>query len=379
MLATLTTFIMTLETVSIDKRSLYGAILNSSYAFSGIFIILLYKFLNNWRITFAILAFMNLIMLIFFYFNALESPRFYLLKRNLKDLFTVFLKIAKINNKEENFIEFINSPENVQYKFLKPLNLKNKDFFDEDFKNKEKDSAYIPLQDNYDEAKENKDDAITVINDVDVIENLNEDGEKGIRENSYFDLLKYPKIRNKFLIVCYLWFSTSAVFHLISLNIKNLPGDLYTNGLLIYGFEIFSYIFSAFVTETFLGRKYSIILFNSIASVGYLTIFIFHLKDFGMTIVSILSRICVGTVFNILYTYSIEIYPTSLRAKGFGLNSVCARIGGIFMPILYEYLTDKIWILFFCLNMVGVVLVNFLPETLGVSLKNELDDEDKTI
>jgi len=421
----LTTFMMTLEIVSIENRSFYGAVINSAFSFCGVIFISLYKYLNNWRESFYIATILNLFVLLIFSKFAIESPRYYIYKQEFHKVYVALLRIAKINEKEEALKEFLLNPENSEFQPLLPVSFDGVNYIEEienlkssKIKNRRfatvADMQMIKMENEKTQVANEAEKEIIKNEKVELIEiNQNNNNEKLINktkdrseyntitdnnnkiekkenkvednndinkpksENLFLDLLRYKKLRSRFLIACYLWFSTSGIYYGLSINIKNLPGDIYTNGILIYTAEIFSYVISGYIIETSLGRKNSMIIFEFISFFGYLIAFVFTIRSYWLTIISFIARFAISAVYNIIYTYSIEIYPTTLRAKGFGTNSLCARIGGIFFPIIIEMFSDKVQIIFLSLNLISIVLIMYLPETLEKPLKDEIDPNEE--
>jgi MFS family permease len=414
-LAGMTGFMYVLEICSKEKRSSYGAFINSGFSVSGMFYIFIYKQLNNWRYSFYIATAINLFTWYLLYVFLVESPRFYLVQNNLKELYLSLYKIAEVNGEQQNFKEYLESPENEEFKMLKPslfidneninIEMGNENYNNNnDNKNKisynkdDNNIDYKTIQDNYNGICNNncntkeKENIITEnnqdlnqdldINTDDLIKNKDKQtlasaSSSSLSSASFFDLFTNKKICLTFLITCYLWLSTSGIYYGLSINIKNLPGDIYTNGLLIYFAEIFSYIVSGWIIETWLGRKYSLILFETISFFGYCFLIISGLRNYWLTIISFVARFAISAVYNIIYTYSVEIYPTSLRAKGFGFNSICARIGGIIFPLVIEFFAEYVSFFFMSLNFIALVLIILLPETKGKILQENLENENE--
>jgi len=408
----LTTFMMTLEIVSIQNRSFYGAIVNSAFSFCGILFILLYKYLDNWRECFYLAAGLNFTVMLIFSTIAIESPRYFLYKNDFVKVYQSLMSIAKINKKENRLKNFLENPENSDFNQLKNISLcgeeENNTTNGKTCKNKTNDSfiqltdkqgkqKLIPLDEEKNLIGENqekiekqnieiemnlKNSDNTKNEYLTINENKEENNSKGLKNieknktDSFFDLLIYKKLRLRFLIACFLWFSTSGIYYGLSINIKNLPGDIYTNGIFIYFAEIFSYIISGYIIETSLGRIYSMILFESISFIGYMIIYLFKIRSYWQTIISFIARFAISAIYNIIYTYSVEIYPTTLRAKGFGTNSLCARFGGILFPMLIEFFAEGVELFFLSLNIISIILISFLPETQGKTLKDEVDHKE---
>ena len=197
-----------------------------------------------------------------------------------------------------------------------------------------------------------------------------------MKTHGFCSLLTYESQRYKFLILCFIWFAVSGTYYGLSINIKNLPGNIYLNGILIYISEIFAYLLSGFMSNVnFLGRKNTMIGFFIISLAVYLSLIIFQIHDYFQTILSFIGRFAITGVYNIIYIYSTEIYPTPIRSMGFGTNSVCARIGGMTFPLLIELLSESVNYLFALVNVISIILVFFLPETLGKPLENSIPED----
>jgi len=88
--------------------------------------------------------------------------------------------------------------------------------------------------------------------------------------------------------------------------------------------------------------------------------------------------------FLVLYQYTIEIYPTEVRTTGSAINLGSGRVAGIIAPLIFEATVSVTggFSMFFFL-MIGVASVNLLLipllkyETFGMSLKDDIDDEDE--
>jgi hypothetical protein len=201
-----------------------------------------------------------------------------------------------------------------------------------------------------------------------------------MQKHSFLSLLKYPSIRTSFLIMCYIWFSTSGIYYGLSIHLKNLPGDIYTNGIFIYTAELFAYMITGWlINKPRYGRRGSMILFEAVSFTSYLILILFDFKtyEYGKTILSFVGRFAISGVYNIIYTYTTEVYPTVVRAKGFGFNSICARLGGIIFPLFLELMGEYVVNLFASVNLLALVLLFFIPETLGRPLEDNIRETTK--
>jgi MFS family permease len=327
-IASLSIFMLSSEITDKNARSFFGAVINSAFSFSGVIFIFIYRYYDNWRLNFVIASIFNMIICYIFYKFSIESPRYYLAKEDNKSFIQSIIDIAKFNNREEEFKREI-----------------RKDF----------------------EIETNE------------MENLTENETKHIavvkKTFNLFSFLHYKSIRYTFLINCYLWFSTSGIYYGLSIYLKNLPGDIYFNGSFIYISEIFSYIVSGWIIDKpQFGRRMSIFLFEAISLICYLCLMTLSLDDNQSTIISFIARFSISGVYNIIYTYCAEVYPTVLRAKGLGFHSICARLGGIIFPLLIEIMGPGLIVVFCCLNIWALILTLWLPETLGKEVREDIKD-----
>jgi len=362
---------------------------------------------------------------------AIESPRYYIYKREFDKVFLALLRIAKINQKEEALMEFLRNPENAEFQELVSAayihsNIQSNDHDDNTLKiyNEEEEELnesnnkamnnfgnkseitmtniekFFPAEKNQTEAnfsivnnktyKQNNNETNNAFCKTEdyrtIFDNSNSNNKikkdecyntaKG--ESSFFELFLYKNLLRRFLILCYIWFGTAGIYYGLTFKLKNLPGDIYINGIFIYIAEFFSYIISGYLMETtFFGRKYSMILLESIIFFGYLTVVVFRIKSYWLTIIAFIARFGMSAVFNIISTYSVEIYPTTLRAKCYAINLVFCTVGGIVFPIIIEMVPEGVEIIFLCLILIAIVLILYLPETLGKPLQNEIDPSEE--
>ena len=356
------------EITSVDSRSVCGAIVQSAFSVSGTLFIGLYYYLDSWRIPFIVAASVALINVLLYYIFGFESPRYYLNQNNLNDFFLTLAKMAKFNGKELEFSELVlcnyDFPQNYYTQIPKPHSLES-------------------LSNNDLLLTKNDEGVDKIIKMKEIIHKMKELSEIRIQKAnlqrnqvSCFSLLKYKSQRLNFLIMCYMWFCTSGVYYGLTINIKNLPGNTYITGIVMFFIEAIAYIVSGyFINIAFLGRKNTIFMFYSISFIVFGIILLFNVSNYWLTILSLSARFCVSGVYNIIYTYSTEVYPTVVRSNGLGFNSVCGRVGGMVFPFILEVLHDSITYLFMGLNLLALIAVMILPETYGKTLTDSIPED----
>ena len=350
------------ESVSHDRRSLYGNIVNIGYPFCGITYVVLFYFFENWKIVFYILiAFIFFIcgLIWIFIYN---SPRGAIEKRNKKEILKILNGIAKFNNKSDYF-ENIESEEyqNIINEICGETN------------ENENDEKLIPNTSNL-----NSNLSKDLLNN----ENENNNNKNSKMQNiTAISLIKYPSIRYKFLILCYSWFTACGIYNGISVASKNLEGNFYLIQIGLFIAESIAYFISGILMEIkILGRKRTIWggMFITIACL--LILALISVPDLVYFFLDLLSRFCISAVHTIFYTYSLEVYPTPVRTIGFGINATFGQIGGIVFPMLVELFPEYLcFIGYSCLITFAVFLLFFLKETVGLPMKETIDELCKSV
>lgn len=120
------------------------------------------------------------------------------------------------------------------------------------------------------------------------------------------------------------------------------------------------------------GRKYSMVILLVLSAFFFMLINICTTM-LGFTILLFLLRSVVSMNFNVVYIYTAEVYPTSVRSIGMGFCTSFSRIGGMIAPFIAQVLMSKSVILalspFATACVICAIGVVFLPiETRGRAL-----------
>ncbi|MGL4947773.1 MAG: MFS transporter, partial [Mycoplasma sp.] len=184
---------------------------------------------------------------------------------------------------------------------------------------------------------------------------------------TYWSLLKYASMRNVFLLFNFLWFCSSGTYYGLAIGVKSLPGDIYLNGVLLNFIEIPGYFIGAFwMNLKKLGRRGTLILFEGLKIAFFVIMIFIYKEEIPALVVSIFWRLFAVTGFGIYYTYCWEVYPSPIRALGFGINATFNNIGGMVIPFVNEYVNESmIYLIYAVVSAVCFGLMFFLPETVG--------------
>lgn len=337
------------ESVSTNKRVLFGNIVNIGFSFSGVVYVMIFYFFKNWLYVFYCGIGCNFLLTVIFFLFAYDSPRGFIARKDIGKTLDILRGIAKFNNKLEEFEEEIKKEDYLNT--LKMLSEEDNDKRQDDIEDK--------IKEKFELKKEN-----SVL---------------PIRKEKItgFSLIKYASIRVQFLSLCLLFFFTYGVYNGIVIGAKNISGNFYINIILLYLMEALSFLITGFLTNIpFLGRKKTIFIWYLIASVSMLVLYFFNMHSNYQLIFFLIARFCVSGAVTTYYTYSLENYPTPVRTLGFGINATMGNLGGIVSSLLIEYISKKNILL--CnsgvLILCSSILMLFLKETVGLPMQESIDE-----
>lgn len=159
----------------------------------------------------------------------------------------------------------------------------------------------------------------------------------------------------------------------LSLAADGLSGSLYTNYVMLSAIEFPAALFCAYCCEKF-GRKNTVIyslLFPSITCISVAFIPSEGGGHIARIILSLIGKFFISSSFGGIYTWSAEIHPSNIRAKGMGFMQVSSRIGAASSPwiarglkVLHEAVPFAVMGTF---GLLGVGFLFLLRETKGMA------------
>jgi len=206
-------------------------------------------------------------------------------------------------------------------------------------------------------------------------------GESG-PTSSVLDLFRPRNMAARTINMCFQWFSVTMCYYGLSFASTSLSsGGPYTNFMLSVMIEIPGYVFCILVMDCW-GRR-PILSFCQIVS-GVACIFCGLLQ--GQTdpdlknlqvFLSLLGKFGASASFSIVYLYTAELFPTTVRNQAVGTCSLVARIGGISALLLDNlkvfWLPAPVFIMGVIATVAGGLAVLF-PETLGRRLPETMEE-----
>ncbi|KAH8381366.1 hypothetical protein KR093_003477 [Drosophila rubida] len=194
---------------------------------------------------------------------------------------------------------------------------------------------------------------------------------------SVLDLLRYPNLRRKTLLIFFDWFVNSGVYYGLSWNTNNLGGNQLLNFVISGAVEIPAYCLLLLTLNRW-GRRSILCGCMVIAGVSLLlTIIVPHDMNWLLIACAMLGKLAITSSYGTVYIFTAEQFPTVVRSVGLGASSMVARVGGILAP--YLNLLGEIWrplplVICGALSLTAGLLSLLLPETLNKPMPETIED-----
>ncbi|RWS08763.1 solute carrier family 22 member 5-like protein, partial [Dinothrombium tinctorium] len=209
-----------------------------------------------------------------------------------------------------------------------------------------------------------------------VNELIKEHAESGEKNVSSWDFFTKPGLRKNFLLITFSIVAEDSAYYGLALNFENLEGNTFLNFFMLAVVEIPSSILTWYIIETRLGRRWSNSILLTFGGVLLcIPIMLSSQHGTAITVLSIFAKFVTNTALLITYQQAAELYPTSLRNQGIGINVAAGCIVTLMLPYLSHLGRDNVLI---PLTTIGVACVlsgvasTFLPETLNQNLPQEV-------
>ncbi|CAB3368130.1 Hypothetical predicted protein [Cloeon dipterum] len=322
-------FILAMEMVGPGKRVMGGAMLVWSFALGQVFLGLMAWWLPNWR-TMTLAIYTPSLLFIFYFWLIPESLRWSMSNGKYSVVRRVLEKAASSN----------------KVKFSEPL--------------------LAEMNTWVDGQKE--------------VDNNGADDDKPLSFIAAMKEVFTSKVMVLRLLNCYLcWVTNTLVYYGLSLNSVSLAGtdNEYINFILVSVVEAPSYIFAWYGMSRF-GRRKSLctaLLLSGSCSFG--SYFIPKDSNVLRVILYMTGKFAITAAFDSLYVFTAEIFPTKLRTSLLSSCSMVGRLGSIMAPqtpLLAEISPLLPLGIFGAFALTSGVLTLFLPETLGKSLPDSIEE-----
>ncbi|GIY27440.1 hypothetical protein CEXT_201112 [Caerostris extrusa] len=206
--------------------------------------------------------------------------------------------------------------------------------------------------------------------------------EKEVKQTaSMLEVLKVPEMRNRAFEMIYLWFLNAFLYYALSYNTNDLAGDPYLNFFVSGFIEFPSYALVFWGIKSW-GRRPTLISCMAAGGMACAAILLVPSDTAWLsTTFAMVGKFCVTGSFGILYLYTTEVFPTSVRNATLGSCSMCARVGSILAPFVRDLVSmvkatheTVPNVLYAFLALSGSLVTLLLPETRGLDLPDTLQE-----
>ncbi|XP_075163047.1 SLC22A family member [Haematobia irritans] len=311
-------FILGVELVGPKRRVMACSIITIFYAIGEMLLALVAKYFNNWRVILRILYMPGLLLLLYFWILP-ESVRWLLSQRRDNDAKNILKRAAKVNKRKLS--------ENVLEKL--------------------------------------------VVGNREKLENVSE-GKFPLK-------LAFTTLFWRIVNCSFCWIVNVLVYFGLSLNSVLLDGDKYNNFIYIALVEIPGFLLPLVIMDRF-GRRYSMFGTMLISGLCCLaTVFIPQDAAIAQLTLFLIGKLAITASFQVLYFFTSEIFPTSLRNSLLSFCSMVGRFGSMLAPqtpLLAKYYANAPAILFAGSAIVSAFLSLLFPETTNLVLPATMEEAD---
>merc|ERR1711915_590198 len=202
-------------------------------------------------------------------------------------------------------------------------------------------------------------------------------------KGGFIDIMKHPTLRIHLIIMYFNWFTTAFIMYGLALSWQNLTGGLFLNFIIGTILDFPAKTLAMFLAQN-VGRKYPYACGSTTTGIMFLiTVFIprdVYPSNWPIVVLALIGNFCTTMCFAILYMYTGELMPTTVRAAGVGSSSLVSKIGGTMstsVASLADYNPAIPTIIFATMAIISGAITFFLPETKGKKMPESFDDIEK--
>ena len=312
------------EYIPKENSAMSMSFIDAVYPFMGFIEALYFLTINNWRILFLFTTILHMFATYFILKYLPESPKWLYGEGKIDESIENIKKIAEINGKLKEIENYIN------------IN---------------KDELYI--RDN---------------------EGINSNEENNKKYNIISIIINFPSQRLVIFILSLTFFCASFCFYGIILSLESMKGNFFYNSILSFFGEMIAELSSGYLSNIY-GRTIILKSGGIIGALGFLgnQFCPYNLKP----ILLFISMMGYSSTFNVLYIYSPEIIPSSIRSTVCGALYFCGMVAPSFVPFIKNYFYNSFDALFIIFGLVYSFACMYLKETLNKEINDEININEK--
>ena len=370
--------VMNNEIVDLKYKAMISSFVNSGLGLGGMFYVLMYYLLKDWRYVFIVgvclSAISGIIIKIFFHDSLVQS----LINKDFEKFYNNLLYIAKMNGREKEFKEGIVNDEKYKNCLEKLKKYTEKESVIKYNKKVDGTTNVVHIDQNQIniESDNNHQSNNNLISPKLSTNNENSTGIKKEIKGSLLQIFKYSSVRYILIILSVGWFCNSTLFYGLVIGIKTLKGSQYRNTAFLYLCDFCAYNISGFFSNSKLGRRLSLQIFTLGYGIFCLVMFLVFDKNKDVVVgFYFCARLFMICGFCVYYSYAFESYPISVATYGYSFNATCSSIAGVVIPFIIEYIEEKYVFLIYAIEgVICTFLFLFLKETRGKEREDNIKE-----
>ena len=377
--------VMNNEIVDLKYKAMISSFVNSGLGLGGMFYVLMYYLLKDWRYVFIVgtclSAISGVIIKIFYHDSLVQS----LINKDFDKFYNNLVYIAKMNGREKEFNEGIVNDEKYKNCFEKLKGYTNEESNKETVvKYSKKDEMVttqtVQIQQRMATESSQKS-ADKLISSTRSNNSENSVETKKEIKGSLLQIFKYSSVRYICIILSVGWFCNSTLFYGLVIGIKTLKGSQYRNTAILYLCDFCAYNISGFFSNSKLGRKLSLQIFTLGYGIFCLVMFLVFDKNKDVVVgFYFCARLFMICGFCVYYSYAFESYPISVATFGYSFNATCSAVAGVVIPFIIEYIEEKYVFLIYAIEgVLCTLLFIFLKETRGKEREDNIKEIEEQI
>ena len=377
--------VMNNEIVDLKYKAMISSFVNSGLGLGGMFYVLMYYLLKDWRYVFIVgtcLSSISGVIIKIFYHDSLVQS---LINKDFDKFYNNLVYIAKMNGREKEFNEGIVNDEKYKNCLEKLKGYTNKESNKETVvKYSKKDEMVttqtVQIQQRMATESSHKS-ADKLISSTKSNNSENSVETKKEIKGSLLQIFKYSSVRYICIILSVGWFCNSTLFYGLVIGIKTLKGSQYRNTAILYLCDFCAYNISGFFSNSKLGRKLSLQIFTLGYGIFCLVMFLVFDKNKDVVVgFYFCARLFMICGFCIYYSFAFESYPISVATFGYSFNATCSAVAGVVIPFIIEYIEEKYVFLIYAIEgVVCTLLFLFLKETRGKEREDNIKEIEEEI
>jgi len=203
-------------------------------------------------------------------------------------------------------------------------------------------------------------------------------------KGGFTDIMRHPTLRIHVLIMYFNWFTTAFIMYGLALSWQSLTGGLFLNFIIGTILDFPAKTLAMILCQK-VGRKYPYMFGSTFTGVMFfLTLFIprdVYPSNWPIVVLALAGNFTTTMCFAILYMYTGELMPTTVRAAGVGSSSLVSKIGGTLsttVSALADIHPAIPTVIFATMAIISGAITVFVPETMGRKMPETIDDVERT-